>query len=55
MWETILVIVIVGVAALFAGRSFYHTLTGKERKCSGCADCHCAKQSDTSCPEGADH
>lgn len=33
MWETVIVILIVGLVALLAARSFYRTLTGKNDGC----------------------
>ncbi|MHB9024682.1 MAG: FeoB-associated Cys-rich membrane protein [Armatimonadota bacterium] len=47
MWETIIVILVVGAAAVFAIRAFYRTLTSKEQGCSGCnSSCQCDHQPD---------
>lgn len=46
MWETLIVILLVGAAAVFAGRAFYRIIAGKEEKCTGCTECRCHEQTD---------
>ncbi|HQA82439.1 MAG TPA: FeoB-associated Cys-rich membrane protein [Syntrophales bacterium] len=44
MMETILVVGVVAAVALMAVRSFYRTMTGKEKgHCCGCANCTCGQ------------
>jgi hypothetical protein len=47
MWETVVVVLIVGVALLFTGRSIVRSLKGEEKGgCSGgCSGCSCASLS----------
>ena len=48
MWETVIVILIVGLVALLAARSFYRTLTGKNDGChcgGNCSACTCTHES----------
>ena len=41
MFENIIVCVVVGTVLFFAGRSLYHTLTGKHSGCTGCGTTEC--------------
>ncbi len=43
MIETIIVSVIVGAVVIFAGRSLYRTLTGKDSGCAGCGTKSCGQ------------
>ncbi|MBI5725170.1 MAG: FeoB-associated Cys-rich membrane protein [Planctomycetes bacterium] len=51
MLETIVVIVIVGTVLLFAARSFYRTLTGKNDGC-GCGTKACPSSTRCKSPDG---
>ena len=42
MLETIILWLIIGVAAIFCGRTIYHTLSGKSKGC-GCG-CDCSEE-----------
>jgi len=50
--QTLLVILIVGIAVILAVRHFFRQLTGKESGCNSCphsgGTCHCQK--DDACP-----